>query len=179
MNMQLLARIQKTRAYLDYLENHILNVKEAYRVIRSACQNMAVFQDEEQRQLLYKEVEAHDLSKLDIEEFTQYRESFYGCEEDGPICRSEFDDAWKHHYQNNNHHPDDWPSLDATPENHLDFERRLIHMVIDWTAMGYKFNDTAQAYYESDRCKFEFKEEAHTLLYLIFDNITRYEGDSN
>ena len=51
-------------------------------------------------------------------------------------------------------------------------------MVIDWTAMGYKFGDTAQEYYEANKDKIVIKEIAlYNFMYEIFDKIALYKED--
>lgn len=49
----------------------------------------------------------------------------------------------------------------------------IIHMVIDWTAMGYKFGDTAQQYYESNKDKIELSDEHKMFMYEIFDRLNK------
>jgi hypothetical protein len=45
------------------------------------------------------------------------------------------------------------------------------HMVIDWMAMGYKFGDTAQQYYEANKDKIELPDYAVDFIYEIFKRL--------
>jgi hypothetical protein len=177
MKMELLEKILKTEEYCQYLREHINNVATAYGVISAACKDRNIFKDPALAADFRKEIRQHDSSKLDAEEFTAYREAFYGCEADGPKNQQDFENAWMHHYMHNDHHWENWDILEITVENALDFERRMLHMVIDWTAMGYKFEDTARAFYESGRCGVVFTGAAHALLYSIFDDIDQYHKE--
>ena len=177
MKMVLLERILKTEEYCQYLREHINNVATAYGVISAACKDRNAFKDPALAADFRKEIRQHDASKLDVEEFTAYRESFYGCEADGPTNQQDFANAWLHHYTYNDHHWENWDTLELTVENAPSFESRMLHMVIDWTAMGYKFGDTARSFYESERCGVIFTGAAHALLYSIFDDIDRYHKE--
>jgi len=44
-------------------------------------------------------------------------------------------------------------------------------MVLDWMAMGYKFGDTAQEYYEKNKEKIKIPSWAVDFIYQIFDRI--------
>ena len=43
--------------------------------------------------------------------------------------------------------------------------------LVDWIAMGFKFNDTAKGYYEKNKSGIELPEWAIELMYKIFDCI--------
>ena len=43
--------------------------------------------------------------------------------------------------------------------------------VVDWVAMGIKFNDTAKSYYEKNKHEIELPDWAIELMYEIFDCI--------
>jgi hypothetical protein len=44
-------------------------------------------------------------------------------------------------------------------------------MVIDWMAMGIKFNDTAQSYYEKNKDKIDLPEKGVKFIYEIFEKV--------
>ena len=44
-------------------------------------------------------------------------------------------------------------------------------MVLDWMAMGYKFGDTAQEYYEKNKEKIELPDWAIEFIYEIFRRV--------
>ena len=158
--------ILQTRLYLDYLEEHIDNVRKAFNDLTKKCSGMAWVGDDMTWHTMCLQVEFHDLSKFSAEEFVQYRESFYPIN-DKEKAESDMLSAWEHHKQHNSHHHE-------TAESYLD----IIHMVIDWTAMGYKFGDTAQEYYEANKDKIVIKEIAlYNFMYEIFDKIALYKED--
>ncbi len=157
--------IEKTREYLNYLEEHLENVKFAFTELSNACEGMAWVGDDFSWHTLRGQVMSHDLSKFSKEEFTQYRDSFFPVN-DTDKSNSGFDAAWVNHKHQNHHHYE-------TAEHYLD----LVHMVIDWTAMGYKFNDTAQEYYESNKDKISLSEEHENFIYEIFDRIRKHRAN--
>ncbi len=51
----------------------------------------------------------------------------------------------------------------------------LMHMVIDWTAMGYKFGDTAQIFYEAHKDEMNFTDDQIKFIYEIFQHLQHYK----
>lgn len=151
--------INETRAYLDYLEEHVENVRLAFDNLSRDCDGMQWVGDDMAWHSIRQEVFLHDVSKFSREEFTQYRKAFHsipGEEQD----TDSFDRAWEHHKKNNNHHHE---VVNNFPE--------IVLMVIDWTAMGYKFGDTAQKYYEANKGKIKLSDEQVEFMYEIFGRI--------
>lgn len=154
--------IEKTREYLNYLEEHLNNVQFAFTEVSDACNGMFWVGDDYAWHNMRAEVMAHDLSKFGKEEFVQYRDQFFPvCDEDKE--KSGFDAAWENHKTKNRHHHE-------TAQNYTD----LIHMVIDWTAMGYKFGDTAKEYYERNKDKISLLPEHEAFIYEIFNRIEKH-----
>lgn len=151
--------IKQTRAYCDYLEEHFNNIAKAFDEVYSACKQLNFFIDDCNFHTLHREVELHDLDKFSKEEFTQYRDKFFSVEYSDEQ-EEEFQSAWTHHYMNNTHH---WES--ATTR--LD----IVHMVIDWTAMSYKFGGTAQSYYEANLHKIKLQPDLIDFMYTIFNKL--------
>ena len=112
------------------------------------------------------EIKTHDLSKFSPEEFTQYRESFYPV---GGAGKASLDKAWQHHIENNPHHWENWTKQKYS--NPHEWEINCVCMVVDWMAMGYKFGDTAQEYYESNKSKIKLPDYAVKYIYEIFEGI--------
>ena len=164
--------IKMSRAYLDYLEEHIENIRLAFDEVSRACDGMAWVGDDFTWHMLRDEVCMHDVSKFYAKEFVQYRMRFYPIR--GEVVSDEdFDRAWKHHFLQNNHH---WESIehgvdgDAVPGR---VEANIVHMIVDWTAMGYKFGDTAQAYFEANKKKIQIDEKWIPFMYEVFNRIGR------
>jgi hypothetical protein len=151
--------IKTTRQYLDYLEEHIENIRKAFCELSDKCRDMWWVSDDYQWHTFREEVVWHDISKFSKEEFIQYKDSFYPVS-DKDKENSDFDRAWENHKKKNSHHHE-------TVYNYND----VIHMVIDWTAMGYKFGDTAQEYYESKRENIKLSDEHKKFMYEIFERL--------
>lgn len=158
--------IDQTRAYLDYLEEHLENVRLAFNEVSRACEGMTWVGDDYTWHTLRAEVEAHDLSKFSKEEFVQYRDSFYPASGKDKQ-NSGMEEAWENHKARNHHHHE-------TATTALD----IVHMVIDWTAMGYKFGDTAQQYYEANKDKINLSEENKAFMHEMFDHIKAYRAEA-
>jgi hypothetical protein len=164
--MQLLEQINQTRKYLDYIEEHVLNVRSAWQEIQAKCKDMNIVYDDFYYKWIDEEVFRHDLSKLSEQEFVQYRKSFYPTDIESKYDMSE---AWKHHKANNPHHWENWTKKDMSMP--IEWAVHCTHMVIDWMAMGYKFGDTAQQYYEANKDKIELPDYAVDFIYEIFKRL--------
>jgi len=167
--------IDQTRAYLDYLEEHFTNIRKAFQAISEACDGMVWVGDDCTWHTLRNEVCWHDVSKFSKEEFTQYRAKFFPTEYDTEDIALNFAEAWNHHYSCNEHHAEFINALSdevITDKPGL-VERYLVHMVVDWTAMGYKFGDTAQHYYEANRAKINLLPQHEEFIYTIFERLNR------
>lgn len=135
--------IDKTREYLDYLEDHLNNIAKAFQEVSEACDGMAWVGDDFTWHTFRREVEYHDVSKFSKDEFTQYRGQFFSVDDelhDTQLLEMNFDNAFENHKKLNHHH---WQTT-AT-------ENDIVHMIIDWTAMGYKFGSTAEQYYKDNK----------------------------
>lgn len=169
--------IQKTKEYLDYLEEHYNNVQEAWAILQKTGDGkpFAFLYDDAKFWALDKMVKEHDFSKLSNEEFVPYRKYFYPTEnekkEENPLFSQreiEFDSAWENHKKNNDHHWENW-----TKDKGMCLELCVVHNVLDWMAMGMKFNDTARDFYEKQKAKgkIEIPKWAEELMYEIFNAV--------
>ncbi len=166
--MKGLELVKKTREYTDYIEEHLNNVWKAFKEIEKKCQHMTVMTDDSRYWALRQSVEDHDISKFSTEEFVQYRDSFFPLdgEEKKPLG-----DAWEHHKKSNDHHWQNWTQYKG---NHPHYQEICCtHMVIDWLAMSYKFNDTPRNYYEKNKDEIELPEWAVRYIYEIFDALKK------
>lgn len=158
--------VRKTRDYCDYLEDHLRNVARAFMYLSSACAGMAWVSDDYVWWSLREQVLNHDVSKFSVEEFVQYRRKFFpadGQDADRAEVEAGFMEAWENHKRLNPHHHE-------SAYCYAD----IVHMVVDWTAMGYKFGDTAQTYYEKNKEKISLTPQNEAFLSEIFDHIARY-----
>lgn len=164
------ARIAKTREYLDYIEEHCSNVRKAWKEISEKCKDMRFVWDDYVWFTINDAVLQHDLSKLDEEEFVQYRKAFYPTEVEKAVNgKYDMSAAWESHKANNPHHWENWTKIAA--EDPYTHEVHCVHMVIDWTAMGYKFGDTAKEYYERNKDRISLPQWAIEFIYEIFRRV--------
>ena len=159
--------IQKTREYLDYIEEHYNNVEKAWGIIREKCVDMPFIQDDRVYVSIALAVKNHDKSKMSAEEFVAYRKNFFPIKDEGDP-KAGFEAAWEHHKEHNDHHWQNWTKNYVDQPNAAFF---LILNIIDWMAMGLKFGDTARDYYEQNKDTIVLPEWAVKLMYEIFDKV--------
>lgn len=179
MNSPMKDTIEKTREYLDYIEEHYDNVQKAFKIVEDKCSDMSIIYDDYKYHVLKSDVMLHDFSKLSDNEFVQYRVKFFPTkfEKDKSdehiifkdIIKDDFNKAWDNHKEQNNHHWQTWTTNQYY--NPYIEEIDCTHMVIDWIAMGMKFNDTARNYYESNRDDIDIPDWAVDFIYEIFDRV--------
>lgn len=168
--MHALEALQCTRDMLDRLETHITNVGRAWTEIQEKCPHISVMVDDHLFWMLHGAVEGHDMSKFDAEEFTQYRRKWNPTSYEEAVPVEEFDNAWKHHWENNDHHWQNWTRLDTKDQGQ--YYKAVVactHMVVDWLAMSYEFGDTPRAYYEKNKETIKLPEWAVEYITEIFD----------
>jgi hypothetical protein len=159
--------VNKIREYCNYVEEHLLNVEKAWEIIQVACKDMNVIYDDYLFWNIDAMIRAHDVSKMSDEEFLPYQHNFFpvGLEKD-PVA---FDLAWQHHLGCNPHHWQAWTKIRETYPNEQ--ACHCVCMVADWMAMGMKFGDTAEKYYEANRHKMDLPEWAVGFLGEIFHRL--------
>ena len=88
-------------------------------------------------------IDVHDYSKYSIDEFPAYRNYFYPA--DGEATNDmDFANAWTHHYQVNDHHPEHWV-LNNVP---MEMPKVVIaEMILDWEAMSRNFGGNPRKWY--------------------------------
>ncbi len=163
----MIEKIRKTREYLDYLEEHYKNVQKAWKEVQEKCKDMRFVWDDFYHATINCQVINHDESKMSAEEFVQYRVEFFPAIGEDK-SQKDFNSAWEHHKALNYHHWQTWKKKDL---HYIDWEISIVHMVIDWMAMGYKFGDTAKQYYEANKYKIKLDEKAEEFMYEIFNKL--------
>lgn len=151
--------IEKEKEYVQYIINHINNVYRAFLSIFYSCKQYIPngYTAEEYKEAIDKvkiDIVDHDRSKFSDEEFHPYRVKFFPTlaekqkmEEDIEFLnkvKDDFEEAWKHHYQNNDHHTKYYliPEHDGIDAHYNDMPLyAIIHMICDWCAMSLYFND--------------------------------------
>lgn len=175
-------KIREIKKYCDYIEEHLINVKTAWGLLQEKCKDMRFIYDDFVFYSIGMMIDEHDRSKLSSAEFIQYADWFFGDygkewessdtehEAEHKTLHDAFDSAWIHHQKNNPHHWQNWTkTAEKTPYDH---ECHCVCMVVDWMAMGMKFNDTAKDYYDKNKEKIDLPDWAVRFIYGIFDRIT-------
>ena len=163
---EMLAVINKTRRYLDYVEGHYKNVQRAWGDVQEKCGGMRFVSDDFVWGLLDAEIKCHDLSKMSVEEFVPFRRNFYPTEFESRHKVAP-DNALAHHQDHNPHHWQNWTNMGEWAP--YDREINCVHMVIDWIAMSYKFGGTARKYYEANKHEIHLPNWAVVFINEIFD----------
>ena len=159
--------IDSTRAYLDYIEEHLVFVAKAFSEMSEACDGKEHWVgDDCAWHTLHNEVVHHDLSKFSKEEFVQYRDHFFSVN-DSDKKGSCFSVAWENHKQKNHHHHE-------TVRDYND----LVHMVVDWVAMSYKFKGDPRSFYEKTKLSMgdNITNEFHEFISKQFDHLELYRN---
>lgn len=146
----------KEQEYMDYIEEHIANVKSAfYKYGNTLCEKLNISKFE-----LEKNIYKHDLSKFSEDEFDAYRNYFFPCNGEERNDKA-FELAWEHHYKNNPHHPEYWihnNQIEDMPNIYI------AEMLCDWEAMSMKFKNNTYDYYIKERNKKPFSEHTKKVL---------------
>lgn len=139
------------KKYYDYICEHIRNVRKAYQRYGGILHK--VFPEASAHDMRVR-VWIHDQSKFSISEFQAYRQFFYPTEDELNIdhdkCVASFDEAWKHHYTNNDHHQEHWSKT-----NGMMCENAIFEMVLDWLAMSMYFNTDCREWFDASDEKAE------------------------
>ena len=106
------------KEYLEYIEAHKERVTKFASWLEESCPEVFEGVDLE---VFHDLIAEHDESKFSEEEFEPYAQKWFG---DGKKT-IEYDQAWKHHWQNNEHHPEYWLGEDMP----LIY---ILEMICDW-----------------------------------------------
>lgn len=164
-----LKHIAKIREYCDYVEEHLLNVEKAWKILQEKCKDMDFVYDDWRWSSIEERIRDHDISKMSHEEFIPYQQQFFPVgmapSRDNPV----FAAAWEHHKANNEHHWENWAV--AYPNGGFRAEFECVCMVADWMAMAMKFEDTAESFYVKKKEQIILPEWAVQFIGEIFERI--------
>lgn len=165
--------IAKEQEYMDYIQEHIGNVLDAYnRIFKPLLSNSDLLANITTISVedllsaisdLENTIQDHDQSKYSDQEFYPYRNHFHPTskekarmdtdEEYAKLVDDKYQEAWKHHYTNNSHHPQFWGKEDdngtIVAEKDMDLIS-IIEMLCDWEAMSTKFGTSTKDWYAND-----------------------------
>ena len=113
--------------YKKYVIEHKERVSKFADWLKTNCPEVFEGVDLEAFNEIIKE---HDESKFSDEEFEAYAQHFYGDKKND----FEYEEAWKHHWMNNEHHPEYWLGEDMP----LIY---ILEMLCDWGSFGIENND--------------------------------------
>lgn len=107
-----------------YIEEHKANVKKFADWLK---ENLPELFDNIDIELFDEMIAEHDDSKFSEEEFEPYAQKWFGDGQKTP----EYEEAWKHHWMNNEHHPEFWLGEDM-PYIYI------LEMLCDWGSFSMK-----------------------------------------
>ena len=142
---------KQTKLYIKYIVEHKKNIEKAFEEMK---ENSLIFQryDDDILDALWERVLVHDESKYSEEEFIPYRKNFFPINaEEKENNKSDFDKAWEHHWKNNSHHWQYRKNKTSFNKDNKEEVLDVLENVLDWMAMGYKFNDRPYQYYENNK----------------------------
>ena len=123
--------------YKNYVLEHKDRVKQYAEWLRGQLPELFENIDLD---LFNEMIQEHDESKFSDEEFEAYAQKFYGDKKDS----FEFEEAWKHHWTHNEHHPEFWLGEDM-PYIYI------LEMICDWGSFSIAsgdFKELSKFYYE-------------------------------
>lgn len=157
MKLQMLSDTAENKAtsveaqYKRYVDEHIANIQKGYSFIKDNIPEMLKDCNINELDKIFKN---HDLSKYGEEEFLPYAEHFYGKMK-GVKDDPAFEKAWKHHYENNSHHPEHWKGEE------MPFEY-IIEMICDWWAFSWKCGNLEEIFsFYKDKAKKDKEKKLH------------------
>ena len=133
--------------YKKYIEEHKARVKQYAEWLK---ENLPELFDNIDLELFNEMINDHDNSKYSEEEFEAYAKKFYGPQDiNGKPLEyvPGFDEAWKHHWTNNEHHPEFWLGEDM-PYIYI------LEMLCDWGSFSIasgNMEELSKFYYEQAR----------------------------
>ena len=145
--------------YRRYIENHILNVRKAYRAMRDNTYLNSNSNSDIKAALitLGEDIENHDASKWGDSEFEAYRVRWYPVteEEKENAAKDEdwlpYKEAWEHHYHVNQHHPEYWyDEEEGVPMRDMPLHR-ILEMICDWESFSFIGKGNAVDYWAKAR----------------------------
>ena len=141
--------IKKEEEYMEYIKDHINNVHRAFENmynIKDKFEDIDRYDISDAIESVKERglIDIHDESKYSDEEFNAYRRHFHSIDDkEKDDSEEDFELAWKHHYENNPHHPEYWIKDGEPRDMEIDY---IVEMACDWIAMSYSKGGTALQY---------------------------------
>lgn len=150
--------------YKKYIEDHKARVRQFAEILKDKLPELFDNIDTEVFDELIRE---HDDSKYSEEEFEAYAQRFYNNGEEG----FEFEQAWKHHWTHNEHHPEFWLGEDMP----LIY---ILEMLCDWGSFAIDKNDLSELskYYYSKARDDEEKDLSDNTKIIIEEILEKFNS---
>lgn len=150
------------KEYRDYILAHQARVEKFADWLLEHCPEVL---DEVDPDVFWDLIAEHDESKFSEEEFEPYAQKWFG---DG-IKTPEYEEAWKHHWMNNEHHPEYWLGEDM-PYIYI------LEMLCDWGSFSIDKGDLSELsdfYYNKakDDPEKNLSEKTKTIIEEIIEKI--------
>ena len=143
--------------YAAYIKDHVAKVRKSFDE-RGEMIRRVMYLSHDDMANLAKRIAVHDESKWSVDEFPQYRNYFYPAEGEAKIDEG-FANAWKHHYENNDHHPEYWVKNGVATKMH---PLAVAEMILDWEAMSRSFGGNPRTWFRDSKSKFNINTETET-----------------
>lgn len=150
---------QKEEQYKDYIDEHRQLLKFAFEMFIKRINKGTFWLDEKELQMLTVLVEIHDNVKFSDNEFHGYRNKYYPAAGE-EIVENVFKQAWLHHQNSCPHHLEYWQLRRGEQLIPLDMPRvYILEMLLDWQALGMKFENSSEWYWQQNKGKFRMTEK--------------------
>ena len=99
-------------------------------------------------------IDSHDGSKYLDDEFDAYRAKYHPTANESKgdsdyiaLVDDRYQDAWKHHYTNNRHHPEYWVNKETGAPIDMELDA-IVEMICDWEACSTMFGTSTPDWYK-------------------------------
>lgn len=155
----------KREKYLEYIKEHKQNVIECFNKYADILHEFLDCDID----ILKNNVDKHDDSKFSFEERENYRQFFFPMNSETKD-KNKMNYGWLNHIHSNKHHWNYWVIVDSDGITALDIPVEYIaEMLLDWAAMGIKFNNSAKDFYKNNVDKMVLSPNTLVLIDRIID----------
>ena len=162
-NDNALERNQQEQKYYNYICKHIALVSKAFYMYFEPLYQKNHISDLFSDDQLFRAMDAvkmrldkHDASKFSEYEFDGYRQKWNQTvaekaanDEQQKEMEQNYQDAWKHHYENNPHHPEHWVDHKTGVIRDMSLDA-IVEMLCDWEAMSMYHQSSILDWYKND-----------------------------
>ena len=170
-DVETIERLKKEKEYYNYIREHVKNVGlalERYFIPLIGQTNIcSTVSDNELISAIgavNKCIEFHDASKYLDAEFDAYRAKYYPTQNESKgdsdqiaLIDAKYEEAWKHHYRNNPHHPEYWINSETGVPEDMTLDA-IVEMICDWEAVSTMFGTNTLEWYQEKAVNDEQKQ---------------------